>query len=175
MDDLLKKAANIRLAVFDVDGVMTSGDIILDNHGKELKIFNVQDGLGLVMLKKSGCHVAVISARSSELVDKRIAELGIDYLYQGQNNKRGSMLAILEELKIKKSESLYVGDDLVDLPAMNKAGIAVAVANAHPLVRAHADWTTKNPGGRGAVREVCEFIIKAQGKLDQIYNEYTQN
>jgi len=174
MDDLLTKASNIRLVVFDVDGVMTNGDIIVNSNGEELKIFYVQDGLGLQMLKKLGCQVAVISARSSEPVVKRMAELGIEHLYQGQKDKRASMLAILKDLKINKSESVYVGDDLIDLPAMNEAGIAVAVANAHPLVKSRADWVTENQGGRGAVREVCEFIIKAHGKLDQIYNEYTQ-
>ena len=175
MSNLIPVFKEIKAFVFDVDGVMTNGDIIVNSKGEDLKIFNVQDGLGLQMLKKSGCQIAVISARTSEPVVIRMAELGIEILYQGQNDKRASMLAILKDLKIKKSESVYVGDDLVDLPAMNEAGIAIAVANAHPLVKSRADFVTENQGGRGAVREVCEFLIKAKGKLDQAYNEYTQN
>lgn len=174
MDRILNKASMIKLAVFDVDGVLTNGDIVFTDNGEELKTFNVQDGLGLAMLKRSGCEIAIISARSSPIIDKRMTELGINHVYQGQNNKRKTLLGILAELGIARVETLYVGDDLIDIPPMRESGLAIAVANAHPLVKQQADWVSQRSGGSGAVREICELILQSQGKLDGIYNEYLQ-
>lgn len=169
----MKKAASVRLAVFDVDGVMTNGELVY-THNQEQKVFHVHDGLGLKMLKRSGCEIAIISSRSSVMVATRMAELGIVQVFQGQNDKRSCMLALLNKLNIERSGIAYTGDDLVDLPAMRLSGLAVAVANAHPFVKTHADWVTGKSGGSGAVREVCDLILKAQGKLDTLMNEYLE-
>jgi len=172
INSILKKAASIKLAVFDVDGVLTNGELIFTESDEEQKVFHAHDGLGLAMLKRSGCEVAIISARSSKIVSRRMAELGITRVYQGQHNKRAAMILILDELNVKKAEVAYTGDDLVDIPAMKTAGLGIAVANAHPLVKEQADWVTEKPGGAGAVREVCELILRGQSKLDTILNEY---
>ncbi|MEX2354066.1 MAG: HAD-IIIA family hydrolase [Gammaproteobacteria bacterium] len=174
IDKFLEKLASVKLAVFDVDGVMTDGGLVFTESDEELKLFHVHDGLGLVMLKRSGCEVAVISSRSSKIVARRMAELGITHVYQGQHNKCAALMLILNELNLDKTEAVYTGDDLVDIPAMKEVGTGIAVANARPLVKEQADWTTETPGGAGAVREVCELILRAQGKLDGIFNEYLQ-
>lgn len=172
MDDILGKAATIRLAVFDVDGVLTDGRLILGNNGSEYKSFHVHDGLGLVMLKRAGLLVAVISARKSDIVSERMAALGIEYVYQGQDDKRGALLGLMRDLNVQPDETAFVGDDLIDLPAMATAGFSIAVGNAHPFVREHADWVTQGHGGRGAVREICELILKAHGRLETVYREF---
>lgn len=171
-DEILKKAAQIRLAVFDVDGVMTNGEIIYTGNNQEQKVFHVHDGLGLKLLQNSGCVVAIISSRSSALVDTRMAELGISHVYQGQEDKRSCMLALLERLAIQPAAAAYTGDDLVDLPAMRQCGLAIAVANAHPFVKSNADWITSLSGGAGAVREVCDLILRAQSRLDPLLDDY---
>lgn len=167
-----EKAAAIRLAVFDVDGVLTDGRLILGSDGGEHKSFHVHDGLGLVLLQRAGIKVGVISARSSNIVAERMASLGIKFVYQGQENKRDTLAGLMADLGVQPAQTMFVGDDLVDLPAMQAAGLAVAVANAHPFVRGHADWVTTRRGGEGAVREACEMLLSAQGRLDQICREY---
>jgi 3-deoxy-D-manno-octulosonate 8-phosphate phosphatase (KDO 8-P phosphatase) len=172
MDSFMDKAAAVRLAVFDVDGVLTDGRLILGSNGDEYKSFHVHDGLGLVLLKRAGLQVAVISARQSRIVSERMAALDIEYVYQGQDDKRATLRGLMQELAVAPGHTAFVGDDLIDLPAMAAAGFAIAVGNAHPFVREHADWVTDSHGGRGAVREVCELILKAQGRLDSLYREY---
>ena len=167
--DVMQKAALIRLAVFDIDGVMTSGELTFDNEGKEYKSFNVQDGFGLVMLREAGLKVAVISARSSPIVTNRMTELGVPYILQGCRNKQEGLDGLLRELDMGKEQAAFTGDDIIDLPAMAAAGLGIAVADAHPRVRARADWTSSQPGGRGAVREICELLLESQGKLEKIY------
>ena len=165
MQDVIEKAKRICLAVFDVDGVLTNGGLILGESGNEYKIFHVRDGQGLVMLRDSGCHIAVITARSSKIVSERMASLGIEYVYQGQNDKGKAFLELMDNLKLGREQTAYVGDDVMDLPAMNRAGLAIAVADAHPLVKEHAHWTTTAAGGNGAAREVCDLIMQSQGTL----------
>jgi 3-deoxy-D-manno-octulosonate 8-phosphate phosphatase (KDO 8-P phosphatase) len=167
----IDKAASVRLAVFDVDGVMTDGRLIYTGNGEQ-KIFHVQDGLGLKLLKSSGCEVAVISSRSSSLVHERMLELGIGLILQGQKDKRAALLALMVDQGVERRHVAYTGDDLVDLPALRIAGLAIAVANAHPMVKSHADWTTDRPGGSGAVREICELILSSQGNLDSVLKKY---
>jgi len=164
--ELLKKAANIKLAVFDVDGVLTDGKLILGENGNEYKAFHVRDGHGLVMLLESGCKIAVITARSSKIVAERMASLGIEYVYQGEKDKGERLMKLIDELGLEREQVAYVGDDVIDLPAMTKVGLPIAVADARPEVKDYADWTTEERGGQGAVREVCEFIMKAQGKFE---------
>lgn len=169
---LLEKAANIKLAVFDVDGVLTNGQLILGENGNEYKAFHVRDGHGLVMLLESGCHIAVITARSSNIVAERMASLGIKYVYQGEKDKGARLMALVDELGIQREHVAYTGDDVIDLPAMTKVGLPIAVADASPEVKQYADWVTEERGGQGAVREVCELIMKAQGKFDAKIKAY---
>ena len=171
-DAYIKKAAAIKLAVFDVDGVLTNGQLILGESGNEYKCFHVRDGHGLVMLLESGCQIAVITARTSNIVAERMAHLGIKYVYQGEKDKGARLLSLLEELSLSTEQVAYVGDDVIDLPAMRRVGLAIAVNDAHPLVREHAHWVTENRGGQGAVREVCETIMQAQGSFDTKMHSY---
>jgi 3-deoxy-D-manno-octulosonate 8-phosphate phosphatase (KDO 8-P phosphatase) len=172
MQDIVEKARHIALAVFDVDGVLTDGGLILGENGAEFKIFHVRDGQGLVMLRESGCRVAVISARNSKIVAERMNSLGIEYVYQGQNEKGKALAELMIKLGLDARQTAYIGDDLLDLPAMKRAGLAVAVADAHPVVRAKAHWVTAARGGHGAAREVCEFIMDAQGTLQAAIRSY---
>lgn len=171
-DALIKKAANIKLAVFDVDGVLTNGQLILGESGNEYKAFHVRDGHGLVMLLETGCNIAVITARSSNIVAERMASLGIKYVYQGEKDKGARLMKLIDELGIGREQVAYTGDDVIDLPAMTKVGLPIAVADARPEVKQHADWVTDERGGQGAVREVCELIMKAQGKFDERIKAY---
>jgi len=170
--DVLNRAEQIELAIFDVDGVLTDGGLMLGENGNEYKVFHSRDGLGLVMLRDTGCHIAVISGRTSSIVSERMATLGIEYVYQGQNDKGKALKDLLDKLNIDAKATAYVGDDLIDLPAMHRVGFAIAVADAHPLVIEHAHWVTKENGGRGAAREVCELIMHARGTLDSKIQQF---
>lgn len=169
---ILEKADKIKLMVFDVDGVLTDGKLYLGENGNEYKAFNTRDGLGLVMLKNAGFHVAVITGRSSKIVSDRMEVLGISYLYQGQDNKHDALMDLLDKLELTPDEAAYLGDDLIDLPAMNRVGLSIAVEDAHPFVKESAHAITENKGGRGAAREVCEFLLQAQGKFEEILRQY---
>jgi 3-deoxy-D-manno-octulosonate 8-phosphate phosphatase (KDO 8-P phosphatase) len=162
--DLLARAAKIRLACFDVDGTLTDGRLWYSESGHETKVFHVHDGLGLKRLQANGIQVAIISARISHPLALRAEELDIAHVYQGQSDKRECLRQILEALNLQPEQAAFVGDDLPDLAAMNTSGLAVAVANAHPWVVERAHWQTKLSGGMGAVREVCDLILHAQGK-----------
>ena len=168
MHSLSEKAKKIRLVVFDVDGVLTDGGLVLGESGNEYKIFHVRDGQGLVMLKESGVKIAVITSRSSKIVAERMVALGIEYVLQGQNDKGRALIDLMAKLGISGEQTAYVGDDFIDLPAMRLVGLAIAVADAHPRVREQADWTTDLRGGRGAAREVCELIMQTQGTLQPV-------
>ena len=169
---ILKTAVNIRLIVFDVDGVLTDGKLILGENGNEYKSFYVRDGQGLVMLMKTECDVAVITARSSKIVAERMASLGIKYIYQGEKNKGEALVKLVNKLGITFSEVAYAGDDVIDLPAMNKVALPIAVADAHPEVKKIAKFITDNNGGQGAVREICELIMIAQNTFDSQMKMY---
>jgi 3-deoxy-D-manno-octulosonate 8-phosphate phosphatase (KDO 8-P phosphatase) len=164
-------AKKIRLLVLDVDGVLTDGSIILDNDGNELKAFHVRDGHGLKMLGESGINVAIITGRSSKVVARRAAELGITDVYQGCHNKAQAYEKLLEKFGLKDSEVAYVGDDVVDIPILKRVGLPVAVADAVDEARKHALLVTKNRGGRGAVREVTDLLLRATGRWKELMNE----
>lgn len=166
------KAAHIRLAVFDVDGVLTDGRLILGDDGTEYKAFHVRDGLGLVLLREAGIHVAVISGRESRVTAERMAALGIVYVYQNSNDKAETLSRLLARLDLNESQVAYTGDDLIDLPVFGRIGLSIAVADAHPEVRDRADWVTMAAGGRGAAREVCELLLQAQGQWDAVLTRY---
>ena len=169
---LSETAANIKLVVFDVDGVLTDGKLILGENGNEYKSFHVRDGHGIVMLMETGCNVAVITARSSKIVAERMSSLGIKYIYQGEKDKGKAIKNLFDQLGLMPSEIAYVGDDIIDLPAMDKVALPIAVADAHPEVRKIAKFVTKNNGGQGAAREVCELIMIAQDNFKKIIESY---
>ncbi len=172
-DERLKeRAARIRLLIFDVDGVLTDGGLHFDHRGREHKVFNSRDGHGMKMLMETGVTIAVITGRTSEAVVRRMAGLGIEHLYQGQNDKLEAFDDLLGRLSIPPDEVAYVGDDVVDLPVMRRVGLSIAVADAHPLLLEHADWRTPNRGGQGAARDACEFIMEAQGRLAERWRAY---
>ena len=166
MQDILEKAALIKLVIFDVDGVLTDGGLIMDKDGHEYKKFHSRDGHGMKMLQRSGVDIAIITGRSSPVVGHRMAGLGVRHVFQGQEDKRLAYGELLKQLGLQPQQTAYVGDDVVDLPVMRQAGLAVAVQDAHPLVRRHAHWQTPSPGGRGAARDVCELIMEAHGVLE---------
>jgi len=170
--EVMSRAAAIRLAIFDVDGVLTDGGLIFDEAGRENKVFHSRDGHGLKMLQASGVELAVISGRRTEAVTHRMAGLGISHVYQGQQDKLPAFFELLDKLQVTPEQTAYVGDDVVDLPIMLRVGLAVAVSDAHDLLVEHAHWRTQHPGGRGAVRDVCELILEAQGKLQDLWDGY---
>ncbi len=172
MDNVIKSAAKIKLVVFDVDGVLTDGTLFIGDDGQQYKGFNVRDGLGIKMLQQIGIPVAIITAKVSNVVKLRMDELGIEYVFQGQKQKFLALQSLAQSLNLALDEIAYVGDDVIDLPVLTKVGFAVAVADAHDLVKHHAHWITTNKGGRGAAREVCELILQSQGKLDALFNNY---
>ncbi|UDG81016.1 3-deoxy-D-manno-octulosonate 8-phosphate phosphatase KdsC [Candidatus Hartigia pinicola] len=161
---VLKKAAKIKLLISDVDGVMSDGLIYIGNNGEELQAFNTRDGYGIRCLLTSNIEIAIITARTAPLIDKRAKTLGITYLYQGQSNKLLAYNELLEKLKLTQEDTAYIGDDLIDLPVMEKVGLSVAVADAHPLLLQKADYKTCMLGGKGAVRELCDLILFSQHK-----------
>lgn len=160
---LEERLAAIEVWLCDVDGVLTDGRIVLDNYGNELKFFDVRDGHGLTMLKRSGIRTGLISGRTSEVVARRAAELNIDWVVQGSRNKAADLLRIATEAGVQSRAVGFIGDDVIDLPILKRVGFAAAPANAHPAVCEHVHYVTKAPGGRGAVREVADMILKAKG------------
>ncbi len=162
----------VRLLIMDVDGVLTDGRIVLDDSGNELKFFDVRDGHGIVMLHRIGVESAIITGRSSKVVERRAKELGITYVYQGIHDKLEAYEELKRRVGLEDREIAYVGDDVVDMPVMARVGFAVAVADAHPEVIKIAHYVTNAKGGRGAVREVTELIIREKGKWDEIMQRY---
>ncbi|XBS69387.1 3-deoxy-manno-octulosonate-8-phosphatase KdsC [Acerihabitans sp. KWT182] len=163
---VLQRARDIRLLICDVDGVLSDGLIYQGNQGEELKAFNVRDGYGIRCLLTSGIEVAIITGRSAKLVEDRCRTLGISHLYQGQTDKLSAFETLLGKLALTASQVAYIGDDLIDWPVMARVGLGIAVADAHPLLLPKADYVTHIRGGRGAVREVCDLVLLAQGKLE---------
>ncbi|MDA8078076.1 MAG: HAD-IIIA family hydrolase [Nitrospiraceae bacterium] len=165
-------AKGIKLLILDVDGVLTDGRIILDNAGNEYKSFHVRDGHGIKMLIRAGVNVAIITGRSSKVVDIRARELGISEVFQKCKNKAEIYESLCLKYGYKDSEVAFVGDDIVDAPVLGRAGLPVVVADADPEVRRLALFTTERAGGRGAVREVSDLILKAKGLWQGMVDEY---
>ncbi len=157
------RLARLRILLFDVDGVLTDGRIVYDNSGNELKFFDVRDGQGLVLARRAGLRLGIITGRSSPVVDRRGRELGFEWIVQGSADKLADARAIAQEAGCDLQQVGYMGDDVVDLPLLRAAGWSAAPADAHPLVREQVAWVTGLPGGRGAVREVCEHWLHAAG------------
>ncbi|PWG65203.1 KdsC family phosphatase [Spiribacter halobius] len=162
---VVARAAGIRLLALDVDGVLTDGSVFTGAEGETLKRFHIHDGKGIAMLRAAGVGVAVLTARRSPAVRRRAGELGIDPVCQGVRDKAATLAGIAADRGLEMTACAWVGDDLVDLAAARLAGLAVAVADAHPRLARACHWQTARAGGRGAVREVCELILAAQGRL----------
>lgn len=170
--ELEEKASALKLLILDVDGVLTDGKLFFDDQGREYKCFNAQDGHGIKLLRQAGVEVAVISGRKSNSVALRMKSLGIHLVYQGQEDKIAAFNELLAQVRCAPEQAAHVGDDLLDLPLMRRVGFAVAVRNAVPAVKHYAHWQTQLYGGEGAVREVCDFILKAQGQYQSIVDSY---
>lgn len=158
----------IKLVLFDVDGVLTAGEIIYSDSGEQIKIFDVKDGLGIRMIKEAGIQVGIVTGRTGNALRHRCNNLGIDLIFDGVQDKSQALTQAAARTGIAPEAIAFIGDDLPDLSIMKKVGLAVAVADAHEMVRAAAHLTTRAPGGRGAVRELCEGLLKAQGHWDQL-------
>jgi len=157
---------NIKLLVLDVDGVMTDGGLTIGDDGQEYKTFHAHDGLGMKLLKASGVELAIITGRTSNVVKKRAESTGVGHFYQGAEDKLEAFNDLIKASGLQASQCAFMGDDVVDLPPMLKCGLALAVPNSPALVLEHAHYVTIKSGGRGAVREVCELIMQAQGTFD---------
>lgn len=162
-----QQLAQTQLLICDVDGVLSDGLIYLGNAGEEYKTFNTKDGFGMRALLNAGIEVAIITGRESRIVSDRMAALGVRHVYQGQSNKMHRYHTLLNTLQFSPQQVAYIGDDVVDLPVMLDCGLGVAVADAHPLVRQQAAYTTQLNGGHGAVRELCDLLLEARGELEQ--------
>lgn len=165
---------NVKLLLLDVDGIMTDGSITYTNTGDELKSFSTKDGLGIRLLVDSGIHVGVVTARESKIVEKRCLELGISPVFQNIKNKAEVFDLIKHELNITKEDVCYMGDDLIDIPLLNISEISVTVPEACDEVKKVSDYITIQNGGKGAVREVCEKILKDQEKWETAILKYTK-
>lgn len=172
---ITEKLKAIRLLLLDVDGVLTDGQITYTEQGYEIKSFSVRDGLGIRLAMDAGIRVGIVTARTSEAVRHRCRNLGIDLVFDGAVDKRAALETIVENTGIPAHGIAFVGDDLLDLPVMQCVGLSVAVADAHDLLLAHADMVTEKCGGRGAVREVCEDLLKAQGQWENIQSRFMGN
>lgn len=172
MDDTMKKAEKIRLLALDVDGVLTDGRLYFAENGEELKTFDTQDGHGIKMLQAAGITCAIITGRTTKLVERRAKNLGIAHLLQGREDKLVALRELTGQLGVALENVAYVGDDWPDLPAIRAAGLGIAVANAHRELRTHADYVTTLEGGRGAVREVCDLLLRAQDRYEAALAPY---
>ena len=170
--DVDQRACGIRLLVLDVDGVLTDGRLYYGGDEVELKAFHIQDGHGLKMLRESGIEVAIITGRTSQAVERRAQNLGVQYVYQGVGDKLAVFEQLLAQLGLSAAAAAGMGDDLPDLPILRRCGLAVTVPEAPALVRSHAHYVTSLHGGSGAVREVCELLMQAQGTLEGKMREY---
>ena len=166
--ELQKRASGIRMLVLDVDGVLTDGKLYFDHDGNELKAFNTRDGMGMKALQRCGIEVAVITGRKSEAVTQRMTQLGVQHVYQGREDKLNAFLHLLKETGLDAQQICFAGDDWIDLPVLLRAGLAVSVADAEDHVKDRAHWITQRNGGDGAVREICNLILKAQDKEQAI-------
>ena len=170
--DIIERAKKIKLLILDIDGVMTDGRIIYSIYGDELKFFDVQDGFGITLLNKVGIRSAIITAKKSRIVKTRARDMKIAYVYQGYMDKARAFDKILRKSRLKAEDICFIGDDLIDVPVIKRAGFAVAVSNAMEEVKHNAHYVTSKTGGRGAVREICDLILRSQGKWDLATSKY---
>ena len=171
-EEVRARAARIRLLILDVDGVLTDGGLVLHADGQESKVFHVHDGHGIPLLLRGGIEVALLTGRSSQVVSDRAKDLGIKLVVQGSRNKLTDYEKMLQHRRLNDQDVAYVADDLVDVPVLRRAGLAVAVADASVHIRDYCHASTIRKGGKGAVREVCDFLLQAQGKWEEVTAPY---
>lgn len=170
--NIKEKLKKVKMLILDVDGVMTDGRIIMDDEGREIKNFHVRDGHGIKLLQRYGIEVALLTGRQSQVVKQRAKDLNVKEVYQKVYNKREVFEKILKKHKLSAEETAYMGDDIIDIPVLKSVGFSAAVADAVEVVKKSADYVAKNKGGQGAVREICEMILQAQGKWPEIAAKY---
>lgn len=173
MDTVTKLATSIKMLLLDVDGVLTDGKLYFGNNGEELKAFNIYDGLGIKLLQRHGVQVGIVTGRTSQLVARRAADLGINIVVQGREDKLVAIRELQKQHAIQLADIAYMGDDLPDLTAIQHVGLGMSVANAGSVIKSHAKWVSSHTGGNGAVREACELILAAQGALEKIVQQYS--
>ncbi|MFP3869324.1 MAG: KdsC family phosphatase [Syntrophobacteria bacterium] len=166
--ELREQASRIKLLILDVDGVLTDGGLVFHDNGRESKVFHVHDGQGIRLLQRAGIEVALLSGRSSQVVAHRAGELGIELVVQGSKNKLAAYEDILKQRRLDDRDVAYMGDDLVDVPVLKRVGLAVSVADAAGAVHSYCHVSTEKCGGHGAVREVCDFLLQAQGRWEEV-------
>ncbi len=174
MQAILEKAKPIRLLILDVDGVLTAGDLTYTTEAIHYKAFYVQDGLGIKLLQKTGVQVGIITSCKTDIIKRRAQDLGIHHIYQGHEDKRVPYQELKDKLTLRDLQIAYVGDDLPDLPLIRRAGLGMTVANAPLILQQQAAYTSKASGGQGAVREICELLMQAQGTYAEIIESYLQ-
>lgn len=172
MNDLVTRAAQIRCLISDIDGVLTDGRLYYNIHGEETKAFHVQDGLGLKLLMTAGIEVAVITATKNQIIDHRMKTLGVQHYFKGQIDKQAAFLELQKRLQLEPHAFAYIGDDLPDIAVMQQVGLSIAVENAVEEVKQITHWQTTRKGGKGAVREACDLILKAQDQFDNALKRY---
>ena len=169
---LPEKLKDIQLLLLDVDGVLTDGSIIYSDEDSETKVFNVKDGFGLKLVMAAGIKVGLVTGRTSKALHRRCRDLGIRYIYDGVQQKAQLLDKIVTEIGVGADNTAFIGDDLPDLPLMRCIGLPIAVADAHEMVREYSDWITSAPGGQGAVREVCDALLKARGGWEKLMEQF---
>jgi len=170
--NIQEKLKNIKMLILDVDGVMTDGRVIMDDSGREIKNFDVRDGHGIKLIQRYGISVVLLTGRQSEVVKHRAHDLGIREIYQKVFNKKEVFVKILKKNKLSSADVAFMGDDIIDIPVLKAVGFSAAVADALDVVKKSVDYITQNKGGRGAVREVCDMLLQAQGKWPEIAAKY---
>ncbi len=170
--NIQEKLKNIKMLILDVDGVMTDGRVIMDDSGREIKNFDVRDGHGIKLIQRYGIRVVLLTGRKSEVVLHRARDLEIKEVYQKVFNKKEVLVKILKKNKLTAAEAAFIGDDVIDIPVLKAVGFSAAVADALDVVKKSVDYITQNKGGRGAVREVCDMLLQAQGKWPEIAAKY---
>lgn len=170
--DVIARAQKIKMIIFDVDGVLTDGSLFIGDDSQEYKAFNSKDGHGMKMLMRNGVDIGIITGRTSKVVEHRVGDLGIKHVYQGCHDKLPVYEKFISDINLSPEETAFVGDDVVDLPIMLKAGLAITVNDGHHLVKNYAHWTTPASGGRGAAREICEMIMHAQNNYGTEMQKY---
>lgn len=171
-DSIRMKARQVRLMIFDVDGILTDGKLVFGPDGETLKIFHVLDGHGIKLLQESGIQTAIISARKSDMVMRRAKDLGIGHIQLGIQDKLSAFTALLSKTGMTAADCGYIGDDVIDLPILTRAGFSASVPNGHLEVRSRVDYVTEKAGGNGAVREICDLILQAQEKYASLMESY---
>ena len=171
-NDIIERARRVRLLILDIDGVLTDGRVVYGIYGDELKFFDVQDGLGIVLLKRAGIPTAIITARKSRIVKTRARDLKINRVYQGYPSKLQAFNKALKHFRVSPEEACFIGDDLIDIPVLKRVGFGVAVPNGMEEVKQAACHITQKTGGRGAVREICDLLLKSQDKWDLATSKY---